>query len=305
MGLENPQECENSESQSSKSYIYTSKKIKDEGYKYSQNPKSPRNCKYCGVKLYQRGVVFPMTKRVITWLDYERCTCDKAKKYWEKHDRKQEKIKAQKEQEEENQKKIKYIEKLLGSSKIKKRFKNRTFDSFKIDKTNKKAYENSKLYADSFGKFKEKGEGIYYSGSFGTGKTHLAVAIALELINKGIPVICMTAIDLLAEIKRTFDDYNMSEYQILKAYKQADLLVIDDLGKEYCSNWAITMLYDIINDRYERCLPTIVTTNYNDDDLVQRLAEKSNYESAGAIVSRLHEMTMEISMSGPDKRKKY
>jgi DNA replication protein DnaC len=297
-------ECENSESQNRDNFIFTSKEIYKRGYSFGLEPEKPVRCNFCGKELYPRGVVNPITNRVITWLSHERCNCKKAKEYWVKYDRKEQQIKERQKREEENRKKKEKIEKLLGSSRIKKRFQNRTFKTFKIDDANKEAYNNSKLYAENFQKFKETGEGIYYSGTFGTGKTHLAVAIALDLIKKGVPVICMTAIDLLAEIRKTYDsDRSVSEYQILKAYKEVDLLVIDDLGKEYCSDWAISMLYDIINDRYERCLPVIVTTNYNDEDLIDRLARKSNYETAGAIVSRLHEMTMGINMNGKDRRK--
>lgn len=299
-------ECESSESQNNtQNNILTSKEIMDRGYEYNAEPKAPVKCKYCGNDLYPKGVVLPMVNRVIAWLDYERCTCRRAAEYWTKYDRKQKEIEERKRQEEENRKKQERIEKLLGSSGIKKRFRNRTFENFIVDEINQGAYQNSKLYAENFKKFKETGEGIYYSGGFGTGKTHLAVSIAIDLIQRGIPVICMTAIDLLAEIRKTYDrDRNISEYQILKIYKEVDLLVIDDLGKEYCSDWAATMLYDIINDRYESCLPTIVTTNYDDENLVDRLARKSNYETAGAIVSRLHEMTMGITMNGEDRRKR-
>lgn len=284
--------------------ILTSKEVKKRGYKYKEEPEPPINCKHCGKELYPKGVIVPMVNRVLTWLGHERCNCKTATEYWTNYDAEQEAAKQREKQEEENKKKRDKIEKLLGNSGIKKRFVNRTFEAFKIDNGNKDAFGNSKAYAKNFLKFKETGEGIYYSGGFGTGKTHLAVAIALELISKGIPVICMTAIDLLSEISRTYNkDRNVSEYEILEVYKKVDLLVIDDLGKEYCTDWAATMLYDIINDRYERCLPTIVTTNYNDENLINRLARKSNYETAGAIVSRLHEMTMGITMNGKDRRK--
>lgn len=297
--------CGNSESQGNQQdNIYTSKEIQERGYSYSTEPEPPIRCKYCGRLLYQKGVVNPIANRAMAWLSHERCDCKKATEYWKKYDMKQKQIQERERIKEENRKKKEQIEKLLGNSGIKKRFKDRTFENFKIDNQNKAAYENSKLYADNFQKFKETGEGIYFSGGFGTGKTHLAVAIALELIKRGTPVICMTAIDLLAEIRKTYDrDRNVSEYQILKVYKEVDLLVIDDLGKEYCSDWATSMLYDIINDRYERCLPTIITTNYNDEDLIERLSRKSDYESAGAVVSRLHEMTMGITMIGRDRRK--
>lgn len=248
--------------------------------------------------------MLPIANRVMAWMGHERCNCKRAAAYWERYDAKQKEKEQREKREKENRKKVEKIEKLIGESGIKRRFLNRTFENFEIDDENRDAFTSTKAYLENFQKFKKAGEGIYYSGTFGTGKTHLAVSLAQELINQGVPVICMTAIDLLAEIRRTYDkNRNVSEYEILQAYKDVDLLVIDDLGKEYCSDWAITMLYDILNDRYEQCLPTVITTNYSDDDLVDRLARKSNYETAGAIVSRLHEVTMGITMNGEDRRR--
>lgn len=254
--------------------------------------------------MFQKGVVNPITNTVMAWLSHERCECSEATDYWNQYDEDKQLEEENKKREEERRRRKEDIEKLVGNSGIKKRFKSRTFDIFKVDSENEIAYNNSKMFADNFEKFSEEGEGLFYTGTFGTGKTHLAVSVALDLIDKGISVICMTSIDLLAEIKKTYDNNrNTSEHQILKAYKDVDLLVIDDLGKEYSSDWSIAMLYDIINHRSENCKSTIVTTNYSDDNLVDRLARKSNYETAGAIVSRLHEMTMGITLNGKDKRR--
>lgn len=299
-------ECESSEFQNNdtEDHVYTSKEIIEKGIEYNTPPKNPTHCQFCNKALYQKGVVIPMANRVIAWLDYERCNCKKAKEYWRRHDWEEMKQQEIKRQEEENRKKRERINEILGNSKIGKRFINRTFENFKVDDENKRAYYNAKAYADNFSKFKEKGEGIYFSGNNGTGKTHLAVAIALQLMKKGIPVICMTSNKMLQEIKRTYDkNRNISEYQLLEAYKGVDLLVIDDIGQENCTDWAIAQLYDIINDRYERCLPTIVTTNLNEQDLIDSWSEKANYWTAKAIVSRLHEMTMGITMNGRDRRK--
>ena len=296
--------CESSGSQNSENYIYTSKEIKEKGYKYTTEPELPITCQFCGKTLYQRGVVNPITNSVV-WLSHERCTCKKATEYWIRYDKKQKELQERRRQEEENRRKREKINEILGDSGIGKRFKNRTFENFKVDAENKEAYTNAKLYAENFSKFKETGEGLYFTGGNGTGKTHLAVAIALYLINKGIPVICMTSIKLLQEIRRTYDrDRNVSEYELLKAYKEVDLLVIDDLGQENITDWSLMMLYDIINDRYENCLPTIITTNFSDEDLIRIWSQKANNEwTARAIVSRLHEMTMGITMDGRDRRK--
>ena len=86
-------------------------------------------------------------------------------------------------------------------------------------------------------------------------------------------------------------------------YKAVDLLIIDDLGKERCSEWSMSTLYSILNDRYEDMKPTIVTTNYNTDDLVEALTPKgADNTKIGAIVSRLKETSTVMSMVWEDIR---
>ena len=133
----------------------------------------------------------------------------------------------------------------------------------------RRCYDTAKTYADSFPQRAEHGEGLYIEGTYGTGKTHLAAAIALQLIGCGVPVVCKTSGDLLADIKEAFDSGDDTEYEILKAYKTVDLLIVDDLGKEQCTEWSVSTLYSILNDRYEDMKPTIITTNYNADELVR------------------------------------
>ena len=144
---------------------------------------------------------------------------------------------------------------------------------------------------------------MYIEGSYGTGKTHLAAAIALQLIEAGVPVICKTSIDLLTDIKRSFDSHDISEDSVLRAYKEVDLLVIDDLGKEQVTEWSISTLYNILNDRYEDMRPTIITTNFGSDDLIAVETPKgSNGSRIKAIVSRLREVSTVLTMVGEDYR---
>lgn len=233
-----------------------------------------------------------------------RCDCEKAQAYWAEYDRKEAERKLAEEEAERRRRMQERIDRLLGQSGIKKRFQQRTFPNFRQDTPGrKKCYSIAKEYADHFAYHKAKGDGLYIEGTNGTGKTHLAAAIALQLINEGVPVICKTSSDLLMDIKRTFDDGTRNEAQVLDIYKKVDLLIIDDLGKEQCSDWSMSTLYSILNDRYEDMKPVIVTTNYNADQLAAALTPKGfDNTKIIAIISRLRETSTVMTMAWADIR---
>lgn len=118
------------------------------------------------------------------------------------------------------------------------------------------------------------------------------------------PVICMTMIDLLERIKRTYSATGGSESDVLKIYKTVPLLVIDDIGKEPPTEWAISTVYNIINGRYEAYLPTIVTTNYDTEALIDRMTPRESHDSmtARATIDRLMEMCRGITLTGQSWR---
>lgn len=262
----------------------------------------PRKCEFCGARLQATGILVGVAglKR---WIhnpdDYEECYCPGAKKHREELAKaKKEHMKAKKEQAYREK-----IEKMTQESKLGKRFRTRTFESFQISNENRKAYEITKQYAEEFEKYKEKGVGLLLTGSYGTGKTHLAAAICHELIRNDYQPIFGTMISLLGNIKSTYNEYaKETEQQILNKYIHCDLLIIDDLGKERPTDWTLEKLYTVIDSRYEACKPVVITTNYA-DKLVSRLTYKDNIETAEAIVSRIHEMCVGLMMTWEDYRK--
>lgn len=233
-----------------------------------------------------------------------RCDCEQATAYWREHDRKEAERKAAEAEEKRRKAMQERVNRLLGKSGIKKRFQQRTFPNFRCDTPGRtKNYRIAKEYADNFAYHRARGDGLYIEGTNGTGKTHLAAAIALQLIGEGIPVICKTSSDLLLDIKKSFDDSTVSEAQVLDIYKRVDLLIIDDLGKEQCSDWSMSTLYSILNDRYEDMKPTIVTTNYNAESLVSALTPKGfDNTKIVAIISRLRETSTVMTMAWGDIR---
>lgn len=284
--------------------IYTSKEVEELGIPSTQPVPKPEKCKYCGKTLYYECVVL-MGQAMIWNLEKPRCDCEKAVAFWKEWDAKQEKIKKEKEVAEEQERRKQKIESILGKSGIKKRYLSRTIESFAVTAENKKSFEIATDYIKNFKRYFAQGKGLYLEGPCGTGKTHLAIAIALAIINTGVPVICKTSIDILGDIKRCYErNSEVTEEEVLEAYKTVDLLIIDDLGKEQVTEWSVPVLYSILNERYEALLPTIITTNYNTSALAEKLSAKGDTETAAAIISRFVESSKRVTMSWADYRRK-
>lgn len=307
-------ESQKTESDTEKDDYKVSSKDADK-YGGSKAPE-PATCEYCGATLYYGGIrSFTKKNEVMIWFkEPERCTCEKAKAYWADYEAR----KAAEEKAEEARKEAERIQarvnRLFKGSGIRGRFRNRTFEKFEVTPENKRAYGVARRYADSFHerlpKKDERGNikppaiernGLLIVGSYGTGKTHLATAIANQLITTGTPVIAMTMIDLLARIKQSYDgSENANEADIMKIYEEVPLLIIDDIGSEQPTEWGITRIYAIINARYEAYMPVIVTTNYGADELIRRMtpggAGKGDSRNAEKTLDRLKEMCEGVEM---------
>lgn len=283
---------------------YTSAEVLAYGIPSNEEPPKPTKCRFCGKTLYYTA--FVSMGRVIVWnrSHPQRCDCTEATAYWAKYDAEKERQKEETELAEQRRVRQARIDRLIGNSGLKKRFLSRTFDSFEVNLQNRAAFETAKAYVEQFDRYAANGKGIYFEGTCGTGKTHLAAAIALGVLQKGVPVVFKTSIDMLADIKRTYGNTLVSESEVLSIYRTADLLIIDDLGKEQCTEWSVPVLYSIINERYENMLPTIITTNYNEDGLIKRLTPNGgDRATAEAIISRLWECTDVVTMAWADYRR--
>lgn len=260
-------------------------------------------CEYCKNKLYRKTIEWELygTKRVIT-LDYERCNCNDAQAYWNEYDLKKLRMLEEEKKLELMQEFSKRVERIIKNSKMNKRNLSYKFDNFAPNASNKKVLDNLKNYSEKLVNGIEK-KGLILVGNNGVGKTHLACSIANKLIENGTPVIYGTLINLLAELKDSYDiDNNVSEMEIIKLYESVDLLIIDDLGKEKPSEWVLEKLFTIVNSRYENNLPVIITTNYNQNSLAERLSINGEIETAKSIISRLYEMCYLVKIDDIDHR---
>ena len=107
---------------------------------------------------------------------------------------------------------------------------------------------------------------------------------------------------LLSELKRTFNNAALSTESLLDRYCQSRLLVLDDIGAGQATEWNVGIVYQIINARYNSELPTIITSNYDLNNLGQRFASGDDY-SAQRIVSRLSEMCVLGFLGTKDRRR--
>ena len=170
------------------------------------------------------------------------------------------------------------------------RFKSRTFDSFDTS-LQRDAFEVCKDYAERFSEIKSQNRNsLLLVGSFGTGKTHLASAIANHLIDKGVVVKFGTWGSILDQIRDGFDD------RVIRGLKTVKLLIIDDYGKDKSTEWNDAILFEVINSRYEANLPTVITTNLSGRDLMERVGQ--------AVYSRMSETFRGVKMDGEDFRKR-
>lgn len=103
---------------------------------------------------------------------------------------------------------------------------------------------------------------LLLAGKNGCGKTHLAAAIANECLDRGMTVLFTTTPDLLDHLRATFGPMSTARYDTLFAnMREAELLVIDDLGTEQSTPWAVEKLFQLLNYRYVKRLPTVITCN--------------------------------------------
>lgn len=198
----------------------------------------------------------------------------------------------------------KQYQRILDNSGISEAFRLKTFDNFNIKNQRIKAAKDLAVkYCKEFSEIKDdENNSIAFLGQVGSGKTHLSIAIANELMGQKIGVRYMQYREDITKIKQTVtDDVNYAKE--VNKFKSASVLLIDDLykgavyknraGQEMVNEADQRVMFEIINYRYLKKAPIIVSSEYSVDKLL---------EFDEAIGSRIIQMCKEriVELKGQD-----
>lgn len=141
--------------------------------------------------------------------------------------------------------------------------------------------------------FSERSESLLLLGKTGVGKTHLSMAVAKEVIEKGYNVIYGSVINILRSIeKEHFSKEDIGD--TLASVCECDLLIFDDLGSEHHTPFYESTLYNIINTRINTGKPFIISTNLSKEELARTYNER--------IISRMFCCCQILPFAGRDVR---
>ena len=136
-------------------------------------------------------------------------------------------------------------------------------------KSNHKLHAEISKYLDNWKAMKQRGYGFYFWGNVGAGKTHTAIVLANELMEREmVEVLFLNIPEAITRVKKTFDsEIKTEDSRLFERMKEMELLVLDDVGVEKYSDWMADQMYQIIDHRWKNRKPMIFTSNLSLEDL--------------------------------------
>lgn len=179
---------------------------------------------------------------------------------------------------------------LHRKSAIPPRFQGSGFDRYEPPNESAETIKGlCRWYAENFQKQMDNGANLVMCGKPGTGKTHLACAIATSAIDDhGRSALYTSATRLSRAIKSTYGgESGQSEDQAIQSFVAPDLLIIDEVGSQRGTETELLLAQEIIDERYQEMRPTIVISNLDESDLVNYIGERAldrMHEGGGAVL---------------------
>jgi DNA replication protein DnaC len=166
---------------------------------------------------------------------------------------------------------------MLSMSGIPERFQDRSLQNYEAStEAQRKALEFAKSYAEEFDDVMRTGRSALFVGKPGTGKTHLAAAIGMQVMREQHRTVCFcTVMRAIRRVKDTWAKGSCeSESQAIAALAEPDLLILDEVGVQYGSEFEKNILFDVLNERYERRRPSILISNLPAAEAAAYLGER-------------------------------
>lgn len=174
------------------------------------------------------------------------------------------------------------------------------FDNFKLDyypdgagTSPRRRMESVLNYCKTYATdFSRRSPSLLLYGKTGLGKTHLSLAVAGKAVESGYGVIYTSAQNLFNKLEK--EKFGRSDGNTEETILDCDLLIIDDLGAEFTTQFTVSALYNIINSRELEGKPTIISTNLTPEQLTSTYSER--------IASRILSNFVMLYFDGSDIR---
>lgn len=186
---------------------------------------------------------------------------------------------------------LRHIEQLKISG-----IQDRNIYNFTFENAEENSYINkARKYCENWEEIYKNNNGLLLWGDVGTGKTFMAGCIANELIKNKVPVMMTSLVKIINNLQG-FVIADKNEY--LNSLNRFNLLILDDLGAERQSDFALEQVFNVIDSRYKSGKPVIITTNLN----LHELKNPSDIKYK-RIYDRILEMCVPLQFKGESKRK--
>lgn len=165
-------------------------------------------------------------------------------------------------EQEKYQQEMMRLQRMRDASLMDSKYRDARFSNYQVNSHNQKAYRLAVNYSKRFDRMFSENQGLIFHGPVGTGKSFTSACIANELLDSSTSVIMTSFVKILQNIQK------QDEAEYIAMLNSAKLLILDDLGTERNTDYALEKVYNIIDSRSRVSKPMVLTTNLSLDEMM-------------------------------------